>query len=81
MPEWHKENMGGYKMINLKQDIANVIRKMMFVDGDQANAHTDLLISIECTGIEFNVRSCSLHNLTTNRPTKQDKGYYISTDA
>ena len=24
--------MGGYKMLNLKQDIANVIRKMMFVD-------------------------------------------------
>ncbi len=26
-------------MLNLKQDIANVIRKMMFADGDQANGH------------------------------------------
>ncbi|MFR6318555.1 MAG: hypothetical protein ACLUMQ_02015 [Streptococcus salivarius] len=42
--------MGGYKMLNLKQDIANVIRKMMF-DGDQANAHTDHLISLEGTGV------------------------------
>ena len=81
LPEWHKENMGGYKMLNLKQDIANVIRKMMFVDGDQANAHTDHLISLEGTGVGFSVSSGSLHILSTNRPTNQDKGDYISTDA
>ncbi|VYU10494.1 Chromosome partition protein Smc [Streptococcus parasanguinis] len=81
LPEWHKENMGGYKMLNLKQDIANVIRKMMFVDGDQANAHTNHLISLEGTGIGFSVSSGSLHILSTNRPTNQDKGDYISTDA
>lgn len=80
LPEWHKENMGGYKMLNLKQDIANVIRKMMFVDGDQANAHTDHLISLEGTGVGFSVSSGSLHILSTNRPTNQDKGDYISTD-
>ena len=81
LPEWHKKNMGGYKMLNLKQDIANVIRKMMFVDGDQANAHTDHLISLEGTGVGFSVSSGSLHILSTNRPTNQDKGDYISTDA
>lgn len=27
LPEWHKENMGEYKIFKSKQDIANVIRK------------------------------------------------------
>lgn len=81
LPEWHKENMGGYKMLNLKQDIANVIRKMMFVDGDQANGHAKHLISLEGTGIGFSVSSGSVHILSTKRPTNQDKGDYISTDA
>ena len=81
LPEWHKENMGGYNMLNLKQDIANVIRKMMFADGDQANGHTKHLISLEGTGIGFSVSSGSVHILSTNRPTNQDKGDYISTDA
>ena len=57
LPEWHKENMGGYNMLNLKQDIANVIRKMMFADGDQANGHAKHLISLEGTGIGFSVSS------------------------
>lgn len=81
LPEWHKENMGGYNMLNLKQDIANVIRKMMFADGDQANGHAKHLISLEGTGIGFSVSSGSVHILSTNRPTNQDKGDYISTDA
>ena len=81
MPEWHKENMGGYNMLNLKQDIANVIRKMMFVDGVQSNGHTKHLISLEGTGVGFSVSSGSVHILSTNRPTNQDKGNYISTDA
>lgn len=81
LPEWHKENMRGYKMMTLKQDIANVIRKMMFVDGDQANGHAKHLISLEGTGIGFSVSSGSVHILSTNQPTNQDKGDYISTDA
>ena len=81
LPEWHKENMGGYNMLNLKQDIANVIREMMFADGDQANGHAKHLISLEGTGIGFSVSSGSVHILSTNRPTNQDKGDYISTDA
>ena len=81
LPEWHKENMRGYKMMTLKQDIANVIRKMMFVDGDQANGHAKHLISLEGTGIGFSVSSGSVHILSTNQPTNQEKGDYISTDA
>lgn len=80
LPEWHKENMGGYNMLNLKQDIANVIREMMFADGDQANGHAKHLISLEGTGIGFSVSSGSLHILSTNQPTNQDKADYLSTD-
>ena len=80
LPEWHKENMGGYNMLNLKQDIANVIRKMMFVDGVQANGHTKHLISLEGTGVGFSVSTGSVHILSTNRPTNQDKADYLSTD-
>lgn len=80
LPEWHKENMGGYNMLNLKQDIANVIREMMFADGDQANGHAKHLISLEGTGIGFSVSSGSVHILSTNRPTNQDKADYLSTD-
>lgn len=81
LPEWHKENMGGYTMLNLKQDIARNIRMMMFADGDQANGHAKHLISLEGTGIGFSVSSGSVHILSTNRQTNQDKGDYISTDA
>ena len=81
LPEWHKENLDGYTMMNLKQDIANVIRKMMFADGDQSNGHTKHLIRLQGTGIGIGVSSGSLHILSTNKPTNQDKGDYISTDA
>lgn len=81
LPEWHKENLDGYTMMNLKQDIANVIRKMMFADGDQANGHTKHLIRLQGTGIGIGVSSGSLHILSTNKPTNQDKADYISTDA
>ena len=80
LPEWHKENLGGYTMINLKQDIANVIREMMFADGDQSNGHTKHLIRLQGTGIGIGVSSGSLHILSTNKPTNQDKADYISTD-
>lgn len=53
----------------------------MFVDGDQANGHAKHLISLEGTGIGFSVSSGSVHILSTNQPTNQDKGDYISTDA
>lgn len=81
LPEWHKENMGGYKMLNLKQDIANVIRKMMFVDGDQANAHTKHLITLQGTGIGIGISSGAVHILSTSRAMNEDKADYISTDA
>lgn len=81
LPEWHKDSMGGYKMMTLKQDIARNIRMMMFQDGDQANGHAKHLISLEGTGVGFSVSSGSLHILSTNQPTNQDKGDYISTDA
>ena len=81
LPEWHKENFGGYTMLNLKQDIANVIRKMMFADGDQANEHTKHLISLQGTGIGISASSGTLHILSTKEPTNQDKADYISTDA
>lgn len=81
LPEWHKEDFGGYTMLNLKQDIAQNIRKMMFADGKQANGHTKHLISLEGTGIGFSVSSGSVHILSTSLPTNQDKGDYISTDA
>ena len=81
LPEWHKENMGGYTMLNLKQEIAGDIRMMMFQDGNQANGHAKHLISLEGSGIGFSVSSGSLHILSTNRPTNQDKADYISTDA
>ena len=54
---------------------------MMFVDGDQTNGHAKHLISLEGTGIGFSVSSGSVHILSTNQPTNQDKGDYISTDA
>lgn len=81
LPEWHKENMGGYTMLNLKQDIASSIRQMMFADGDQSNGHTKHLISLQGTGIGIGVSSGSLHILSTKKPTNQDKADYISTDA
>ena len=81
LPEWHKENMGGYTMLNLKQDIASSIRQMMFADGDQSNGHTKHLISLQGTGIGIGVSSGSLHILSTNKPTNQDKADYLSTDA
>lgn len=80
LPEWHKENMGGYTMLNLKQEIAGDIRMMMFQDGNQANGHAKHLISLEGTGIGFSVSSGSLHILSTNQPTNQDKADYLSTD-
>ena len=80
LPEWHKENMGGYTMLNLKQEIAGDIRMMMFQDGNQANGHAKHLISLEGSGIGFSVSSGSLHILSTNRPTNQDKADYLSTD-
>lgn len=81
LPKWHKENMGGYTMMNLKQDIADVIRRMMFADGDQSNGHTKHLISLQGAGIGIGVSSGSLHILSTKKPTNQDKAEYISTDA
>lgn len=81
LPEFHKENLDGYTMMNLKQDIANVIRKMMFADGDQSNGHTKHLISLHGTGIGISLSSGSLHILSTYKPTNQDKADYISTDA
>ena len=81
LPEWHKENMGGYTMLNLKQDIASSIRQMMFADGDQSNGHTKHLISLQGTGIGISVSSGSLHILSTRQSTNQDKADYISTDA
>lgn len=81
LPEWHKESFDGYTMMNLKQDIADVIRRMMFADGDQSNGHTKHLISLQGTGIGIGVSSGSLHILSTNKPTNQDKGDYLSTDA
>ena len=80
LPEWHKENMGGYTMLNLKQDIASSIRQMMFADGDQSNGHTKHLISLQGTGIGISVSSGSLHILS-RQSTNQDKADYISTDA
>ena len=80
LPEWHKDNMGGYTMLNLKQDIADDIRMMMFADGVQSNGHTKHLISLEGTGAGFSVSSGSLHILSTNQPTNQDKADYLSTD-
>lgn len=81
LPQWHKDNMGGYTMLNLKQDIANVIRRMMFVDGDQANGHAKHLISLHGKGIGVSVSSGSVHILSTKQPTNQDKADYVSTDA
>lgn len=81
LPEWHKENLDGYTMMNLKQDIANVIREMMFADGDQSNGHTKHLIRLQGTGIGIGVSSGSLHILSTRQSTNQDKADYISTDA
>ena len=81
MPEWHKENMGGYTMLNLKQDIASAIRQMMFVDGNQANGHAKHLISLHGTGIGIGVSSGAVHILSTSRAMNEDKADYISTDA
>lgn len=81
LPEWHKENMGGYTMLNLKQDIADNIRMMMFEDGSQSNGHAKHLIQLQGTGIGVSVSSGSLHILSTKRPINQDKADYISTDA
>ena len=81
LPEWHKENMGGYTMLNLKQDIAENIRKMMFADASQSNGHAKHLISLKGTGIGIGVSSGSVHIVSTTDPTNQDKGDYISTDA
>lgn len=81
LPEWHKKNMGGYTMLNLKQDIADNIRLMMFEDGNQSNGHAKHLIQLQGTGIGVSVSSGSLHILSTKRPINQDKADYISTDA
>ena len=81
LPEWHKKNMGGYTMLNLKQDIADNIRLMMFEDGSQSNGHAKHLIQLQGTGIGVSVSSGSLHILSTKRPINQDKADYISTDA
>ena len=80
LPEWHKKNMGGYTMLNLKQDIADNIRLMMFEDGNQSNGHAKHLIQLQGTGIGVSVSSGSLHILSTKRPINQDKADYISTD-
>ena len=79
LPEWHKENFNGYTMLNLKQDIANVIRKMMFADGDLANGHAKHLISLQGTGIGVSLSSGTLHILSTSQSTNQDKADYVST--
>jgi len=79
-PEWHKENMGGYTMLNIKQDIANAIRQMMFADGTQANGHTKHLISLHGTGVGIGVSSGAVHILSTSRAMNEDKADYISTD-
>ena len=81
LPEWHKENMGGYTMLNLKQDIARNIRMMMFADGDQANGHTKHLITLQGTGIGIGISSGAVHILSTSRAMNEDKADYISTDA
>lgn len=81
LPEWHKENMGGYTMLNLKQDIAENIRKMMFADASQSNGHAKHLISLKGTGIGIGVSSGSVHIVSTTNPTNQDVADYISTDA
>ena len=81
LPEWHKENMGGYTMLNLKQDIAENIRKMMLADASQSNGHAKHLISLHGTGIGISVSSGTVHIVSTTNPTNQDKGDYISTDS
>lgn len=81
LPEWHKKNMGGYTMLNLKQDIAENIRKMMFADASQSNGHAKHLISLKGTGIGIGVSSGSVHIVSTTNPTNQDTADYISTDA
>ena len=81
LPEWHKENMGGYTMLNLKQDIAENIRKMMLADASQSNGHAKHLISLHGTGIGISVSSGTVHIVSTTNPTNQDKSDYISTDA
>lgn len=81
LPEWHKENLDGYTMMNLKQDIANAIRKMMFADGNQSNGHTKHLIRLQGTGIGIGVSSGAVHILSTSRAMNEDKADYISTDA
>ena len=52
---------------------------MMFKDGDQLTVAKHL-ISLEGTGIGFSVSSGSIHILSTNQPTNQDKADYLSTD-
>lgn len=81
LPEWHKENFDGYTMLNIKQDIASAIRKMMFADGDQSNGHTKHLITLQGTGIGIGVSSGAVHILSTSRAMNEDKSDYISTDA
>ena len=81
LPEWHKENMGGYTMLNLKQDIAENIRKMMLADASQSNGHAKHLISLHGTGIGISVSSGTVHIVSPTNPTNQDKGDYISTDS
>ena len=81
LPEWHKKNMGGYTMLNLKQDIAENIRKMMLKDASQSNGHAKHLISLQGTGIGIAVSSGTMHIVSTTDPSNQDKDDYISTDA
>ena len=81
LPEWHKENFDGYTMLNIKQDIASAIRKMMFADGDQSNGHTKHLITLQGTGIGIGISSGAVHILSTSRAMNEDKADYISTDA
>ena len=73
LPEWHKENFDGYTMLNIKQDIASAIRKMMFADGDQSNGHTKHLITLQGTGIGIGISSGAVHILSTSRAMNEDK--------
>ena len=68
-------------MLNIKQDIASAIRKMMFADGDQSNGHTKHLITLQGTGIGIGISSGAVHILSTSRAMNEDKADYISTDA